>query len=488
MLENFLFLFTHSFDFILSTLILIILFFVLKFYIKDKNDNRHTLRKNFPVLGRMRWLLEYLGIFYRSYFLESDRNGRPFSRHIRSYLYRSAKDNKRTVAFGSTENDMNRDFMFINSMYPYESKETVINSIVFGNDLKNPYNTNSIFNVSGMSFGALSKEAIQALSHGMKLSGGWLNTGEGGLSKYHLESDCDIVFQIGTAKYGVANEDLTLNIEKLKKLASIENVKMFEIKLSQGAKPSKGGILPASKVNKEIAETRDIKIGEASISPNNHAEVKNTKTLLELIKKVKFNSQKPTGIKLCFGCEEQMDDLIQAFKEAKDSGDFDSIPSFITIDSSDGGTGAAPMAFIDAIGMNIKQSLPMFSKKLDQSGLRDEIKIIASGKLVDPINIAWAFAVGADTVSSGRGFLFSLGCIQARLCNKNKCPTGITTHNPKYTKGLIPEMKKIRVKNYHYNTIRDLNDIAHACGVKDITKLTEKNIRFLSIPIYNNGN
>lgn len=476
MFENYVMINTLS---TIMTLAFIVLFFCIIFiyyYIKDSRQTKHTLRKNFPVLARGRWIMEHIGTFFRYYLVNNEREELPFSRHSRTSVYISSKDVKRHESFGSTRPHQDGDFQIVHSMFPYINESTVNSSLTFGDKTNNPYTTNSRFNASAMSFGALSKEAILSISQGLKMANGWMNTGEGGLSEYHTESGVDIVFQIGTGKFNVGNSDSTLNEEKLTQMANHSQVKMFEIKLSQGAKPGKGGILPGSKVNDEIAKIRGIERGKSSISPNRHVEITDMESLLEFIKRVKSITKKPTGIKLCANSPSDLENMIIAF--SKQSHDNGFIPDFITIDSSDGGTGSAPTAFLDVMGMNIKESLPVLNQLLIKYSLKDDIKIIASGKLITPVEIAWAFANGADSVNSARGFLFSLGCIQARQCNKNTCPTGIATNNKKLRKGLIPEVKSVRVFNYHKNTHKDLMDIAHACGVQSFEDLNSSHIRY----------
>jgi glutamate synthase domain-containing protein 2 len=448
----------------------------LYYYIKDSRQTKHTLRRNFPVLARGRWLLEHLGTFFRYYLVNNEREEEPFSRHSRSYVYKAGKNNKRNEAFGSTKSYNPRSFSFVHSMFPFIKEETQNSPIVFGEDTENPYTTTSLFNPSAMSFGALSKEAISAISQGICKSGGWMNTGEGGMSAYHTTSGVDIVFQIGTGKFNVGNEDNSLNIDKLHNVAGDPQVKMFEIKLSQGAKPGKGGILPAKKVNAEIASIRGIPEGKASISPNRHIEITDMESLLEFIYTIKSNTKKPTGIKLCANSPHELEELIKAIFEKSSNHLYR--PDFITLDSSDGGTGAAPTAFLDSMGMNILESLPLLNDLLIKYNLKDKIKIISSGKLVTPVEVAWAFAHGADSVNTARGFLFALGCIQARQCNKNTCPTGITTNNSKLRKGLVPSDKAERVYYYHKNMNKDLMDIAHACGVESFELLTTEHIRY----------
>lgn len=473
-----------------------IIFSVVYMIIKDKTQTKHTLRRNYPLFGRGRWIMEYLGHFVRAYFITDDRSEKPYSRNDRSYAYQAAKDEQRTKAFGSTLDPEKSIYSFIHSQFPYKSDDSktldYITPITYGSHLANPCTSSSRINISAMSYGSLSDVAVLSLSKGANKGNFLMNCGEGGLSKFHEKGGADIIFQIGTAKYGCSNPDLSLNVGKITKLSEKDSIKMFEIKLSQGAKPGKGGILPANKVTKEIAEARNIEVGVSSISPSTHTEVFDNKSLLDLIYKIKKATEKPTGIKLCLGEPEQLDDLFLMIRNLLDNPveGIDSqyyVPDFITIDSSYGGTGAAPMAHMDAIGMDLAESLPSIVKSLRNFNLKEKIKVIASGKLLTPVQAAWAFCEGADSINIGRGFLFSLGCIQALECNKNKCPTGITTHNKKYTKGLVPEDKYKRVYKYHYNLSKDLVDLAHSCGVQSFEFLGKKHIRYNKfIPIKNN--
>ena len=323
-----------------------------------------------------------------------------------------------------------------------------------------------------MSYGALSKPAVQALSHGAQLAGCWLNTGEGGVSPFHLEGECDIVYQLGTAKFGARNDDGTLNPEKLKKVCENPNIKMIELKISQGAKPGKGGILPASKVNAEIAEIRGIKEGEPAISPNRHVDAKNPDELLDLIARVREASGRPVGIKFVVGNIMPVKELVAAIKARGAQ----SAPDFMTIDGGDGGTGAAPMPLIDNMGLTIRESLPAIDDLLREEGLRERIVLMAAGKLLTPAEVAWAFCAGADFVNSARGFMFALGCIQALKCNQNTCPTGITTHNKRFQHGLNPENKAVRVMNYCQTLRKEVEMIAHSCGVDYPRQLTRDHV------------
>lgn len=311
-----------------------------------------------------------------------------------------------------------------------------------------------------------------------------MNTGEGGLSRHHLAGGADIVFQIGTAKYGVRDEQGLLSDEKLRAIAAHEQVRMFEIKLSQGAKPGKGGILPGGKVTPEIAAIRGIPVGEDSISPNRHPEINNEEDLLDLIARVRDVTGKPVGIKAVIGAYGWLDDLFCAVARRG----VDSAPDFITVDSADGGTGAAPMSLIDYVGLPIRESLPLVVDMISLHELRERILVIASGKLITPAEVAWALCVGAHFVVSARGFMFSLGCIQALQCNRNTCPTGITTHNPRLQKGLDPVLKAQRVANYVKNMRHEVGVIAHSCGVHEPRELRRFHARMvtesgLSLPL-----
>lgn len=374
------------------------------FYIIDKTQTKHTIRRNFPVIGRFRWLFEYLGEFFRQYFFAQDREELPFNRAQRTWVYKSAKGNNNTVAFGSTRNlDRRGAMIFLNCAFPVMKKDSVeAEHMIIGPFARNPFTTSSFFNISAMSFGALSKPAVQSLSHGAKKAGIWLNTGEGGLSPYHLEGGCDIVYQFGTAKYGARTKDGEFDFDKLKEIGKIPQVKMIELKLAQGAKPGKGGILPAEKVTEEIARIRGIEPGKPSISPNRHPEIKSVTELLDMLNKIRETSGLPVGFKMVMGTDEWLHEL---FTEIRQRG-IESAPDFITLDSGDGGTGAAPQSLMDDVGMVIKESLPMLVDLRNEYGLKDRVRIIASGKLITPAEVAWALCAGADFINNARGFLF----------------------------------------------------------------------------------
>lgn len=455
-----------------------ILIIVIVMYLIDKNQTTHTIRRNYPVVGRFRYMFEHMGEFFRQYFFAQDREELPFNRAERSWAYRSAKKVDSTIAFGSTRQlETPGDVFFLNSPFPTLEEDTTLpEEVCIGeHTAKTPYRTRSVVNISGMSFGALSKPAIQALSKGAAKAGVWLNTGEGGLSPYHLEGGCDIVFQIGTAKYGVRNEDGHLDDNKLKSIAQHDNVRMFEIKMSQGAKPGKGGMLPGAKVTEEIAHIRGIPAGKDSNSPNGHPDVKSIDDLLNMIHRVRRVTSKPVGFKMVVGDLNFFKTMCELIHEKG----LDYCPDFITIDSSDGGTGAAPQPLMDYVGMHLRESLPTVVNIVTSYGLRRYIKIIASGKLIVPGKAAWALSAGADFIVSARGFLFSLGCIQALQCNKNTCPTGITTHNTDLQRGLVATEKAVRVANYAKELLHSIDMIAHSCGVKEPRGLNRSHVRII---------
>jgi len=464
---------------ILLLLLLTILIVVsLALFIIDISQTKNAIQRNYPLIGRFRSLFQHLGVFFRQYFFAMDREEMPFNRALRDWVYRAAKNEDTTLPFGSTR-DLNPvgSISFVNCPYPtLESDAVPAKSMVIGPQCEHPFEAKNLFNISGMSFGALSHVAVQALSHGAAKAGCWMNTGEGGLAPYHLEGGCDIVMQIGTAKYGVRDKDGNLSDEKLREIAAIKQVKMFEIKLSQGAKPGKGGILPAIKVTAEIAAIRGIPQGEDSISPNRHVDIENAGDLLDMIAHIREITGKPVGFKLVIGGCNVLDHL---FDEIKRRGDA-SAPDFITLDSSDGGTGAAPQPLMDFMGLPLKESLPMLIDHLVGYGLRDRVRVVCSGKLITPSGVAWALCMGADFIVSARGFMLSLGCIQAMQCNKNTCPTGITTHQKRLQRGLVPQDKAVRVQHYVENMMHDVGVLAHSCGVIYPRQLQRRHARIVT--------
>ncbi len=444
-------------------------------FIVDKRQHHDAIRHNFPIIGRFRDIFIDLGEFFRQYFFAMDREEMPFNRAERNWCDHAANGESNTVAFGSTKNlTPPGTAIFVNAPFPpLLGDRAESQSLQIGPYARQPYLAKSFHNISGMSFGALSSPAVRALSHGAKAAGCWMNTGEGGLSPYHEEGGCDIVFQIGTAKYGVRDKDGGLDDKKLKAIADKPQVKMIEIKLAQGAKPGKGGMLPGEKVTAEIAAVRGIPEGQPSISPNRHPEIGSVSELLDFIAHVRELTGLPTGFKTVIGDFAWIEDLCQQIKQRG----LEHAPDFITIDSGDGGTGAAPMPLIDNVGLTIRESLPAVVDILSQNGLKDRVKVIASGKLVTPSHVALALCGGADFIVSARGYMFALGCIQALKCNKNTCPTGITTHDPHLQSGLDPMEKSVRVANFCNNIRKEVEMIAHSCGVSEPRQLRRKHVR-----------
>jgi len=451
---------------------------VVVLYVIDRMQTAHAIRRNYPVIGRMRYLLEELGKFLRQYMFAMDREEMPFNRAQRTYVYEASKDISITRAFGSTRDIRPAgSVLFVNCGFATLEEEALkTESITFGaHTAKTPYASDSLFNASAMSYGALSTPAVRALSRGCGKAGAWINTGEGGLAPWHLEGGGDVVFQIGTAKYGVRDRDGHLSDDRLREIGANEQVRMIELKLSQGAKPGKGGLLPGAKVGQEIARIRGIPEGEDSISPNRHPEVDSAGELLDMINRIRDVSGKPVGFKCVVGAYGWFEDL---FDEVHRRG-LDTAPDFITVDSCDGGTGAAPMALMDYVGLPISESLPLVVDYVHGYGLEGRVRVLASGKMITPADVAWALCMGADAVNSARGFMFALGCIQAMQCNKNTCPTGVTTHNPRLQRGLVVEDKAERVANYISHMHEQVGTIAHSCGVPEPRRLKRKHARIV---------
>jgi glutamate synthase domain-containing protein 2 len=339
-----------------------------------------------------------------------------------------------------------------------------------------PFLARSVVNISALSFGAISQPAVQALSRGAGMAGCWMDTGEGGLSPYHLEGNCDLIMQIGTARYGVRDPDGAFSNDKAREIA--RSVRAFEIKLSQGAKPGKGGVLPGAKVTAEIARIRGIPEGQDSISPNRHPDIANVDQLLDRICSLRDLTGRPVGVKTALGDDRFLIDLCEALarRGAQDA------PDFLTIDGGEGGTGAAPQTLMDHMALPIAEALPIAVDALRSAGLKDRVRVIASGKLVTPAKVAWALCTGADFVHSARGFMFALGCIQAMRCHTNTCPTGVATHNRRLQRGLVVEDKAERVANYVRSLNREIDMIAHSCGCRHARELGREHVRIVETP------
>ena len=434
-------------------------------YIHDKRQTRHTVLRNFPVIGHFRYFAETWGEYMRQYQYLPDWAERPFNRMERSWVYRSAKGVSNYISFGSMAVP---GFVFRNAAFPVlEEDKTGFPGKLIGiaagpGACAQPYPASSFFNISGMSYGALSHAAVTALSRGAKLAGIWMSTGEGGLSRYHLEGGADIVMQIGTAKYGVRDAEGQLSEARLREIAAHPQVKMFEVKLAQGAKPGKGGILPGNKVTPEIAAIRGITVWQDSVSPNRHRDIGDIAGLGAFIARVRGITGRPVGVKFVVGDPGFVDEWF-----ADCAAHPEHCPDFVQVDGGEGGTGAAPESLADYVGLPITQALPYVAALRDEHGLRERVRIIASGKLLTPDKVAWALCMGADFVSSARGFMFSLGCIQAMKCGSGSCPTGVTATDERLIAGLDPADKAVRVARYARRMQEEVEIIAHSCGLTD---------------------
>src|SRR5215510_853279 len=444
--------------------------------IHDVTQKKHTVLRNFPVVGRLRFFFEDLGEYFRQYFFSGDRDEMPFNRATRGWIYRLAKNEGGNIGFGSTY-DLHQPgaLIFVNHPFPVLEEERLPTpALGLGEGYcEHPFFAKSIVNVSGMSFGAISAPAVRSLSRGANVAGCWMDTGEGGLSPYHLEGGCDVIMQIGTAKYGVRDAQGNLSPERLLELA--KSVKAFEIKLSQGAKPGKGGVLPGRKVTPEIAAIRGIPEGRDSISPNRHRDIASMPELLEKIAWMRDLTGRPVGVKTAVGGWRFMNEMAEVVHRRG----MEYAPDFLVIDGGEGGSGAAPQALADHMGLSIEEALPRVVDALIESGLKQRIRVVASGKIVTSARAAWALCVGADFVNTARGFMFSLGCIQALRCHQNTCPTGVTTHNKRLQRALVVEEKYLRVANYAMNMNKEIDMIAHSCGMRHARELRREHVRIV---------
>jgi glutamate synthase domain-containing protein 2 len=434
----------------------------------DVLQRKHTILRNFPIFGHLRFIFESIRPEIQQYFISSDQSEHPFSREIRSIVYQRAKKVLDTVPFGTKHNLGEPGYESIrHSLAPTHLKEEEEGRVwIGGPDCKQPYHASRL-NISAMSFGALSKNAVLALNKGAKLGNFAHNTGEGGLSDYHLAGGGDLIWQLGTANFGARTLDGQFSPEEFRKKACLPQVKMIEIKLSQGAKPSHGGILPAIKVTPEIAAMRGVHVGVDCISPPTNPEFSTPIGLLEYVAKLReLSGGKPVGFKLCIGFHRDFLAICKAMLETN------ILPDFISVDGAEGGTGAAPLEFSDYMGEMLEDGLVFVRNALVGCNLRDNIRIIASGKVATGFDILHKLALGADLCNSARAMMFALGCIQSLQCNRNTCPTGVTTQNPRLMHGLVVEDKYVRVANYHQATIDSMLEMAGAMGLKHLSNIT----------------
>ncbi|MEK4012059.1 FMN-binding glutamate synthase family protein [Peribacillus sp. FSL M8-0224] len=479
------------------------------FYRKDDTQKQHSILRNFPLIGRIRYMTELIGPELRQYLFENNNEGTPFSRKEFEDVVKAGKYKERLIGFGS-ERDFNEAGYYIrNSMFPNLREELRIDNsqkintkvyevdeeglltrkekredrqiepyflrdedavIIGGDTCRNPFKLKGLVGQSAMSYGALGENAITALSRGLGLAGGtWMNTGEGGLSKYHLSGNPDIMMQIGPGLFGVRTPGGEFSWEEFKKKSEIEQVKAFEIKLAQGAK-IRGGHIEGQKVTEEIAQIRLVEPGQTINSPNRFYEFKNFNELFEFVERMRDVGGKPIGIKIVVG---DLDALEEMTKTMRDTGKG---PDFITVDGGEGGTGATYQELADAVGLPIMSALPLVDEMLKKYGIRSRVKLIASGKLTSPDKVAVALAMGADLVNIARGFMISVGCIMAEICHTNHCPAGVATTDSKLQEGLVIEEKQYRVANYVISLREGLFNLAAAAGIDTPTKFERKHI------------
>ncbi|MCX7117466.1 MAG: FMN-binding glutamate synthase family protein [Legionellales bacterium] len=431
----------------------------------DLLQKKRTILRNFPLLGHIRYILEFLRPEVQQYFVANDEEERPFNREIRSIVYQRAKNVRDTVPFGTERNILEIGYTWVlHSLDPKHVSEVEPRIMVGGPDCKKPYHASRL-NISAMSFGSLSAKAIMALNEGAKLGKFAHNTGEGGLSKYHLQGG-DLNFQIGTAYFGCRDAEGKFDPQEFSKEANREEVKLIEIKLSQGAKPSHGGILPAAKLTEEIAHARKVKMGEDVISPSAHSAFNSPTGLLQFVKKLRdLSGGKPVGFKLCLGRKDEFLGICKAMLETG------ILPDFITIDGAEGGTGAAPLEFTNHVGEPLEAGLVFVHNALVGIDVRDKVRVICSGKIATGFDLVEKISLGADICNSARAMMLAVGCVQSKQCNANTCPTGVATQNQRLQRGLVVDVKKHRVANFHKNTMKSFCEIVGAMGLTNPSQL-----------------
>ena len=428
--------------------------------IRDLVQTRHAILRNYPIIGHLRFFFEKIRPEMRQYFFEGDTDGRPFPRERRAIVYQRAKHELDKKPFG-TQGDVYAEGAewMLHSIKPAPLAKELFRTSIGGPHCTQPYSA-SVLNISAMSYGSLSANAIRALNLGAKMGGFAHDTGEGSVSPYHREAGGDLIWEIGSGYFGCRNADGTFNDENFAATARDPQIKMIEIKISQGAKPGHGGVLPAAKVTAEIAIIRGVEIGKDCISPAAHSAFSTPKELIQFIGKLrKLSGGKPVGFKFCIGHRSEFMAICKAMIELNDA------PDFIVVDGKEGGTGAAPAEFIDNIGMPLRDGLAFVNAALVGAGLRDKIKIGCAGKIITGFDMARAFALGADWCNVARGFMFAVGCIQAQTCHTGHCPTGVATQDPLRQRAIVVPSKAERVKNFHHETVKSLTEMLAAAGM-----------------------
>lgn len=494
---------------ILAIMILIPLFIFLRIYAQDQKQKEHSILRNYPVLGKVRYILEKAGPEFRQYLFNNNNEGKPFNRRQFEFVYKAAKYNGRMIGYGSQRDFDEEGLYIVNNMFPKQREEMKIdqvpeiktrlyaidnekllsrkehheedvlkpfyltddNAIILGKDtVKQPFKIKGLIGQSAMSFGSLGDHAITALSKGLGMAGGtWMNTGEGSISPYHQKGDVDIIMQVSPGLFGVRTTDGEFSWEEFKSKSEIEQVKAFELKMAQGAK-TRGGHVEGNKVTEEIAEIRKVEAGVTINSPNRFREFGDAKGLLEFVDKMRDVGGKPVGTKIVVGDEVQVESYVQAMQETG------IVPDFITVDGGEGGTGATYYELAESVGLPAFAALPLVDDMLKKYGLRDRTKIIASGKLITPDKIAMALALGADMINIARGFMLSVGCIMAQVCHTNNCPVGVATTDPKLQNALSIEEKKYRVCNYLLTLREGVFEMAAVAGLDSPTKFNREHI------------
>ncbi len=438
--------------------------------VHDLRQARHAILRNYPVIGHLRFLLEYIRPEMRQYFIESDSEAAPFSRAQRSLVYQRAKGEPDNRPFGTQLNVTIAGYEWINhSMQPTKLANHDFR-ITIGADCAQPYSA-SVFNISAMSFGSLSANAILALNQGAKMGGFAHDTGEGSISQHHRVHGGDLIWEIGSGYFGCRNEDGTFSEERFAKSASDPQVKMIEVKLSQGAKPGHGGVLPGPKVTAEISAARGVPIGVDCISPASHSAFSTPVEMMHFIARLReLSGGKPCGFKFCLGHPWEWFAIVKAMQQTGIT------PDFIVVDGAEGGTGAAPVEFSDHVGAPLQEGLLLVHNTLIGVGLRQRIKLGCAGKVITAFDLARMMALGADWCNAARGFMMTLGCIQAQTCHTGHCPTGVTTQDPQRQKALVVETKADRVRNFHRSTLHALQELVQAAGLDHPQQITAHHI------------
>ena len=434
--------------------------------VRDIFQTKHSILRNFPLLGHMRYFFESVRPELRQYFVESDFEQNPYSREMRSVVYQRAKNVLDTIPFGTKHDVYDVGYEWIaQSIVPTKPDEASSRVLIGEGRCKKPYSA-SLYNISAMSYGSLSNRAVLALNGGAQMGGFYHNTGEGGIAKYHLEPGGDLVWQIGTGYFGCRSADGGFDPKRFAEQCQAETLKMVELKLSQGAKPAHGGILPGKKVTPEIAAIRGVEVGKTVHSPPSHKAFDTPIGLLKFVTEMReLAGGKPIGFKLCVGLPHEFLAIVKAMLETGLR------PDFISVDGGEGGTGAAPVEFSNSVGMPLRDGLWFVHNALRGAGLRDDIKIVSAGKIASGFHICRQLALGADLCNSARSMMFALGCIQALKCNSNKCPVGVATQVPKLIKGLDVDDKARRVASYHHKTIEALLELVGAAGLNSPVEL-----------------